>query len=89
VFDAKRAMELGKTEPVILVRPETNPDDVGGMLAAKGILTERGGMTSHAAVVARGFGIPCVVGCEVIQVDEENALFTVEVNGETLTVREG
>ncbi|MEN3001466.1 MAG: pyruvate, phosphate dikinase [Armatimonadota bacterium] len=89
VFDAKRAMELGKTEPVILVRPETNPDDVGGMLAAKGILTERGGMTSHAAVVARGFGIPCVVGCEAIHVDEENALFTVEVNGETLTVREG
>ncbi|MCS7065302.1 MAG: PEP-utilizing enzyme, partial [Fimbriimonadales bacterium] len=89
VFDAKRAMELGKTEPVILVRPETNPDDVGGMLASKGILTERGGMTSHAAVVARGFGIPCVVGCEVIQVDEENALFTVEVDGETITVREG
>jgi pyruvate,orthophosphate dikinase len=89
VFDAKRAIELGKTEPVILVRPETNPDDVGGMLASKGILTERGGMTSHAAVVARGFGIPCVVGCEQIHVDEQNALFTVEVNGEMMTVHEG
>ncbi len=89
VFDSRRAMELGKTQPVILVRPETNPDDVGGMLASKGILTARGGMTSHAAVVARGFGIPCVVGCEAISVDEENALFRVEVGGETLTVREG
>ncbi|GIV05796.1 MAG: pyruvate, phosphate dikinase [Fimbriimonadales bacterium] len=89
VFDAKRAMEQGKHEPVILVRPETNPDDVGGMLASKGILTARGGMTSHAAVVARGFGIPCVAGCEAISVDEHENLFTVEVNGETLTVREG
>jgi len=89
VFDAKRAIEMGRTEPVILVRPETNPDDVGGMLASKGILTERGGNTSHAAVVARGFGIPCVAGCEAIHVDEENALFTVEVDGKTLTVREG
>ncbi len=89
LFDAKRAIELGKKEPVILVRPETNPDDVGGMLASKGILTERGGMTSHAAVVARGFGIPCVVGCEAIDVDEVNALFTVQVGNETLTIREG
>jgi pyruvate,orthophosphate dikinase len=89
VFDARRAIERSKTEPVILVRPETNPDDVGGMLASKGILTERGGITSHAAVVARGFGIPCVVGCEVISVDEENAMFTVESETGTLTVREG
>lgn len=89
VFDSKRAMEQGKHEPVILVRPETNPDDVGGMLASKGILTARGGMTSHAAVVARGFGIPCVAGCEAISVDEHENLFTVEVNGETLTVCEG
>ncbi|MDW8051520.1 MAG: pyruvate, phosphate dikinase [Armatimonadota bacterium] len=89
VFDSKRAMELGKTEPVILVRPETNPDDVGGMLASKGILTARGGMTSHAAVVARGFGIPCVVGCEAISVDEHAHAFTVEVDGELITVHEG
>ena len=89
VFDSKRAMELGKHEPVILVRPETNPDDVGGMLASKGILTARGGNTSHAAVVARGFGIPCVAGCEAISVDEHENLFTVSLNGETITVREG
>jgi pyruvate,orthophosphate dikinase len=89
MFDARRAIERGKTGPVILVRPETNPDDVGGMLASKGILTARGGITSHAAVVARGFGIPCVVGCEAISVDEENALFTVETETGTLTVREG
>ncbi|MDM7461762.1 MAG: pyruvate, phosphate dikinase [bacterium] len=89
VFAARRAMEQGKTEAVILVRPETNPDDVGGMLASKGILTARGGMTSHAAVVARGFGIPCVAGCEAISVDEHENLFTVERNGEQITVREG
>ncbi len=89
VFDSKRAMALGKSQPVILVRPETNPDDVGGMLASKGILTARGGMTSHAAVVARGFGIPCVVGCEALSVDEHNAQFTVEVDGKRYTVREG
>jgi pyruvate,orthophosphate dikinase len=89
VFDSKRAMERGKTEPVILVRPETNPDDVGGMLASKGILTARGGNTSHAAVVARGFGIPCVAGCEAISVDEHENLFTVRVDGQTVVVREG
>jgi pyruvate,orthophosphate dikinase len=71
VFSANRAEELGtKGESVVLVRPETNPDDVHGMLAAKGILTARGGATSHAAVVARGLGLPCVAGCEAIRVDE-------------------
>jgi pyruvate,orthophosphate dikinase len=89
VFDSKRAMEQGKTEPVILVRPETNPDDVGGMLVSKGILTARGGNTSHAAVIARGFGIPCVAGCEAISVDEHENLFTVQVDGRTVVVREG
>ena len=89
VFDSKRAMERGKTEPVILVRPETNPDDVGGMLVSKGILTARGGNTSHAAVIARGFGIPCVAGCEAISVDEHENLFTVQVDGQTVVVREG
>jgi len=86
VFDAHRAAELGKNgEKVILVRPETNPDDIVGMLAAQGILTARGGMTSHAAVVARGFGIPAVVGCEAIRIDEERKIFSVNAT----TVKEG
>src|SRR5207249_8283895 len=67
---------------VVLVRPETNPDDVHGMLAATGILTARGGATSHAAVVARGLGLPCVAGCEAIRVDEEAR--RLHVNGHTL-----
>jgi pyruvate,orthophosphate dikinase len=70
VFDADTARqwtEAGRT--VILIRPETTPDDVHGMVAAKGILTQRGGATSHAAVVARGMGKPCVTGCEGVKVD--------------------
>lgn len=86
IFSAKKAEELHKNgEPVILVRPETSPEDVGGMNAAEGILTARGGMTSHAAVVARGMGKPAVVGAEEIAVDEEKLEFT--VNG--VTVKEG
>ena len=86
VFDANTAERLGKAgEKVILVRDETNPDDVHGMLAAQGILTARGGKTSHAAVVARGFGIPCVAGCEMIDVDEHKRCFEVG----SLTVNEG
>jgi pyruvate,orthophosphate dikinase len=78
VFDADRAAEWGNSgKKVILVRDETNPDDVHGMLAAQGILTARGGKTSHAAVVARGFGIPCVAGCEAINVDLQSRLFSV------------
>ncbi|MDP2660857.1 MAG: pyruvate, phosphate dikinase [Dehalococcoidia bacterium] len=78
VFDADKAEALGKSgAEVILVRPETNPDDVHGMLMAKGILTSRGGATSHAAVVARGLGKPCVAGCESIQVDMSTRRFTV------------
>jgi pyruvate,orthophosphate dikinase len=70
VFDPDTAVELGANgQPVILVRPETNPDDVHGMLIARGILTARGGATSHAAVVARGLGKPCVAGAEAIRVD--------------------
>lgn len=85
IFDADKAEELGeKGKAVILVRPETSPDDVHGMLAAKGILTARGGMTSHAAVVARGLGKPCVAGCEEINVNLRKRIFT--VNG--LTVKE-
>jgi pyruvate,orthophosphate dikinase len=79
VFDAKRAAARAeKDEAVVLVRPETSPDDVGGMLVSKGILTQRGGATSHAAVVARGSNLPCVAGCEKIMVDEEEAQFTVD-----------
>jgi pyruvate, orthophosphate dikinase len=64
VFDADTAVERAASGPVILVRWETTPDDIHGMIAAQGILTVHGGMTSHAAVVARGMGKPCVAGCE-------------------------
>jgi pyruvate, orthophosphate dikinase len=78
VFDADTAEEQGKAgAAVVLVRPETSPDDVHGMLVAKGILTARGGATSHAAVVARGLGLPCVAGCEGIRVSEAEKLFRV------------
>lgn len=77
VFDPDTAEELGKRgEAVILVRAETSPDDVHGMIMAKGILTARGGATSHAAVVARSIGKPCVTGCEAIKVDMEHRAFT-------------
>ncbi|TWT45878.1 Pyruvate, phosphate dikinase [Phycisphaerae bacterium RAS1] len=70
VFTARDAEEAAaKGEPVILVRKETSPEDVGGMQAAKGILTQTGGKTSHAAVVARGWGKCCIVGCEVLRID--------------------
>ncbi len=86
VFDADTAQRLGDAgEKVILVRDETNPDDVHGMLAAQGILTARGGKTSHAAVVARGFGIPCVAGCESLHVDLRTRTFSVDGQ----TVNEG
>ena len=79
VFDADRVVERSENgDPVILVRRETNPDDFHGMVAAAGILTERGGMTSHAAVVARGMGKSCVCGCKGIHVDEQNRLFVVD-----------
>ena len=71
VFTAERAERLrAEGKRVVLVRNETSPEDIGGMLAAEGILTSRGGMTSHAAVVARGMGKPCVVGAEAVRVDE-------------------
>ena len=88
VFDAKRAQELaGQGKAVILVRPETSPDDVPGMLVSKGVLTQHGGATSHAAVVARGNNLPCVAGCEDISVDVERARFTVKATGRV--VKEG
>jgi pyruvate,orthophosphate dikinase len=67
VFDADTAVDRGASEPVILVRFETTPDDIHGMIAAQGILTVHGGMTSHAAVVARGMGKPCVAGCDGLE----------------------
>ena len=72
IFDSKRAaVRAAAGDDVVLVRRETNPDDLGGMIAAEGVLTSRGGKTSHAAVVARGMGKPCVVGADKLHVDIE------------------
>ena len=85
-FDATRAATASEQgEAVILVRPETRPDDIHGIAASLGVLTTRGGATSHAAVVTRGMGKPCIVGCEAIQVDMQRMLL---VAG-SQTVREG
>ena len=79
VFTAEDAVEQGKKgEKVVLVRLETSPEDIEGMHYAQGILTVRGGMTSHAAVVARGMGTCCVSGCGDIKMDEENKQFTLK-----------
>ena len=87
VFDSARAVELADAgNPVILVRRETNPDDLNGMIAAKGVLTSRGGKTSHAAVVARGMGKTCVCGAEQLDVDTAARKFTTPAG---LTVVEG
>ena len=78
VFDADEAAERGgKGEKIILVRPETTPDDIHGLFAAQGVLTSHGGMTSHAAVVARGLGKPCVSGAETVKIDLAAETFTV------------
>jgi pyruvate,orthophosphate dikinase len=70
VFDADRAAQWGRAgEKVLLVRPETTPEDIHGIVAAQGVLTARGGMTCHAAIVARGMGKPCVVGCDALAID--------------------
>ncbi len=91
VFDSDRAQELGQNgERVLLVRPETTPDDIHGIIAAQGILTSRGGMTSHAAVVARGMGKPCVSGCEDLKIDLAGGVFKIKnqeySEGELLTI---
>ncbi len=86
VFDADLAERMGEAgEKVILVRSETTPDDIHGIVYAEGVLTSRGGMTSHAAVVARGMGRPCVCGCEAIRIDADSRNF--QVNG--IVVNEG
>ncbi len=85
-FDADVAEDLARRgERVILVRPETKPDDIHGIIAASGVVTGRGGVTSHAAVVTRGLGKPCIVGCEGMQVDLELK----ELSGNGHTLREG
>ena len=79
IFNADRAEERGKAgESVILVRPETTPDDVNGMIVSKGFLTQHGGGTSHAAVVARGWGKPCIAGAEEIRINQQDNSFTVK-----------
>jgi pyruvate, orthophosphate dikinase len=94
VFDADRAEKLGRGgQPVILVRRETSPEDFHGMVMAKAVLTARGGMTSHAAVVARGMGKPCVAGAQALEVDEKAGRFSVNgrqvVEGDWITVDGG
>ena len=79
MFTADEAVEQSKKAPVVLVRKETVPDDIHGMEVAKGILTSRGGMTSHAAVVCRGMGTPCVAGAEAFTVSEHKKEVTVTV----------
>ncbi len=90
VFTSGGAMETSGKEKVILVRQETSPEDIMGMEASQGVLTARGGMTSHAAVVARGMNKPCVVGCSAITIDLEAGIMTArQKNGQTITLKEG
>ncbi|HME01353.1 MAG TPA: pyruvate, phosphate dikinase [Terriglobia bacterium] len=85
VFSADDAVAKGKTDPVVLVRAETVPDDIHGMEVAAGILTSRGGMTSHAAVVTRGMGKCCVAGCSECDVDAKKK----EIRVGDITIKEG
>jgi pyruvate, orthophosphate dikinase len=89
VFTADEAVVKSAKAPVILVRKETVPDDIHGMEVAKGILTSRGGMTSHAAVVCRGMGTPCVAGAEAFTVNEHKKEVVVTVKGKPMTLKEG
>jgi pyruvate,orthophosphate dikinase len=91
VFDTDEAASLGATQKLILVRPETTPEDIKGMIAAQGVLTVRGGMTSHAAVVARGMGKPAVVGCDEIGISQDRTHFLTKQGdsvkkGEVITI---
>ena len=88
-FTAEDAVDMSSHGPVILVRKETTPDDIHGMDVAEGILTAVGGKSSHAAVVARGMGRPCIVGAGSISIDEHAKKFTVTVNKRTIAVKEG
>jgi pyruvate,orthophosphate dikinase len=89
VFTANEAVAQATKGPVILVRAETVPDDIHGMEVAKGILTSRGGMTSHAAVVCRGMGTPCVAGAGAVNVSEQRQEMSVDVDGKKMTLKVG
>ena len=91
IFDTDEAAKIGGSRKFILVRPETTPEDIKGMIPAQGVLTMRGGMTSHAAVVARGMGKPAVVGCSEIEVLMGEGYFVTKsgqkvTRGETITI---
>ncbi|QED23071.1 pyruvate, phosphate dikinase [Candidatus Deianiraea vastatrix] len=88
VFDSKTAEEMrGNGHEVLLVRNETSPDDIGGMHSSVGILTAKGGMTSHAAVVARGMGKPCVSGCDALLISQHEK--TIQIKGTKTIIKEG
>ena len=91
VFDTEEAASTGAGKKIILVRPETTPEDIKGLIASQGVLTARGGMTSHAAVVARGMGKPAIVGCSEIEITQDGTAFTTKsgeriAKGETITI---
>src|ERR1044072_3215761 len=88
-FTSEDAVEMAPSGPVILIRKETTPDDIHGMDAAKGILTAVGGKSSHAAVVARGMGVPCVVGCGALAIHERAKSAVVTTGGKQITIKEG
>ena len=88
-FTSDDAVIMSAKSPVILIRKETTPDDIHGMDAAKGILTAVGGKSSHAAVVARGMGVPCVVGCGALSINERGKTATIKAASKTYTVKEG
>ncbi len=88
-FTSEDAVEMSAKGPVILIRKETTPDDIHGMDASKGILTAVGGKSSHAAVVARGMGVPCVVGCGAISINERGKQAVVKSGGKQITIKEG
>jgi len=91
VFHAEDAVRIAAAgDPVILVREETSPEDIHGMAAAVGVLTARGGQTSHAAVVARGMGVPCVAGCkEIVVLEHQRQIKTRNGSGNDVTLHEG
>ena len=88
-FSAEDAVEGAKSSPVLLLRKETTPNDIAGMDAAKGILTAIGGKSSHAAVVARGMGRPCIVGAGEFSIDAKAKTAKVTVGGKVITIKEG
>src|SRR5215831_15325274 len=88
-FTSEDAVVMSAKGPVILIRKETTPDDIHGMDASKGILTAVGGKSSHAAVVARGMGVPCVVGCGALAINERGKSATVKAGDKQLNIKEG